>query len=31
METSEIIKLTNSGNAPAKFSWEGDNKVFSVD
>lgn len=31
METYEYITLTNNGNAPAKFSWNHELKIFSVD
>ena len=30
MEISEQLKMINKGNAPAKFKWISDSKVFSV-
>lgn len=31
METSETIKLSNNGNAPAVFRWISDSKTFTID
>ena len=30
METQEVIRITNSGNARAKFKWQGYDKLFTI-